>query len=143
MYLNIQQHAFGDAPDKTYFAVVYVRCILSTSDICVSLLTSKVRVFPLQSQSLLCQELCAALFLADALNVILKDIHLPIQNTIACTDSTKTLAFLPPEPYRWQPFVDNRVSIPSVRWYHVPGICNPVPLGTSGFLPSQRVTNDL
>ncbi|GFS83826.1 uncharacterized protein TNCV_611361 [Trichonephila clavipes] len=51
------------------------------------------------------------------------------------------------EPYRWQPFVANRVSkiqttIPSVEWCHVSGIENPADLGTRGLLPSQLVAHD-
>ncbi|GFX67857.1 integrase catalytic domain-containing protein [Trichonephila clavipes] len=66
--------------------------------------------------------------------------------TIAGTDSTITLAWLKTEPYRWQPFVANRVSkiqtlIPSVEWCHVSGIENPADL-SRGLLPSQLVAHD-
>ncbi|GFY26312.1 integrase catalytic domain-containing protein [Trichonephila clavipes] len=69
-----------------------------------------------------------------------------IPPTSAWTDSTITLAWLKTEPYRWQPFVANRVSkiqtIPSVEWCHVSGIENPADLGTKGLLPSQLVAHD-
>ncbi|GFX66181.1 integrase catalytic domain-containing protein [Trichonephila clavipes] len=80
-----------------------------------------------------------------------KELHLiekmKIPRTIAWTDSTITLAWLKTEPYRWQPFVANRVSkiqttIPSVEWCHVSGIENPADLGTRGLLPSQLVAHD-
>ncbi|GFY46641.1 integrase catalytic domain-containing protein [Trichonephila inaurata madagascariensis] len=62
-------------------------------------------------------------------------------------DSTITLAWLKTEPYRWQPFVANRVSkiqtiIPSVEWCHVSGIEKPADLGTRGLLPSQLLAHD-
>ncbi|GFX50988.1 integrase catalytic domain-containing protein [Trichonephila clavipes] len=61
-------------------------------------------------------------------------------------DNTE-VSWLKTEPYRWQPFVANRVSqiqttIPSVEWCHVSGIENPADLGTRGLLPSQLVAHD-
>ncbi|GFY08243.1 integrase catalytic domain-containing protein [Trichonephila clavipes] len=76
-----------------------------------------------------------------------REFPLSIHKTIAWTDSTITLAWLKTEPYRWQPFVANRVSkiqttIPSVEWCHVSGIENPADLGTRGLLPPQLVAHD-
>ncbi|GFX76187.1 integrase catalytic domain-containing protein [Trichonephila clavipes] len=87
------------------------------------------------------------LLLYNVLQVVLREFPLSIHRTIAWTDSTITLAWLKTEPYRWQPFVANRVSkiqttIPSVEWCHVSGIENPADLGTRGLLPSQLVAHD-
>ncbi|GFT34756.1 jerky-like protein [Trichonephila clavipes] len=76
------------------------------------------------------------------------EIHAFCDSSNHCLDdSTITLAWLKTEPYRWQPFVANRVSkiqttIPSVEWCHVSGIENPADLGTRGLLPSQLVAHD-
>ena len=82
-YDSFELHSFCDASEKAHFAAVYLCCVLSNSDICVSLLSSKTRVAPLKSQSLPRLELCAALLLADVLQIVLKDINLPIQKTLA------------------------------------------------------------
>ncbi|GFT02235.1 uncharacterized protein TNCV_84881 [Trichonephila clavipes] len=145
-YIQLEIHAFCDSSVRAYCTAIYLKCIASES-ISVSLLTSKTRVAPLKTQSLPRLELCAALLLSNVLQVVLREFPLSIHRTIAWTDSTITLAWLKTEPYRWQPFVANRVSkiqttIPSVEWCHVSGIENPADLGTRGLLPSQLVAHD-
>ncbi|GFV78772.1 integrase catalytic domain-containing protein [Trichonephila clavipes] len=145
-YIQLEIHAFCDSSVRAYCTAIYLKCIASES-ISVSLLTSKTRVAPLKTQSLPRLELCAALLLSNVLQVVLREFPLSIHRTIAWTDSTVTLAWLKTEPYRWQPFVANRVSkiqttIPSVEWCHVSGIENPADLGTRGLLPSQLVAHD-
>ncbi|GFW92304.1 integrase catalytic domain-containing protein [Trichonephila clavipes] len=145
-YIQLEIHAFCDSSVRAYCTAIYLKCIASES-ISVSLLTSKTRVTPLKTQSLPRLEHCAALLLSNVLQVVLREFPLSIHRTIAWTDSTITLAWLKTEPYRWQPFVANRVSkiqttIPSVEWCHVSGIENPADLGTRGLLPSQLVAHD-
>ncbi|GFX02235.1 integrase catalytic domain-containing protein [Trichonephila clavipes] len=145
-YLQLEIHAFCDSSVRAYCTAIYLKCITSEC-ISVSLLTSKTRVAPLKTQSLPRLELCATLLLSNVLQVVLREFPSSIHRTIACMDSTITLAWLKTEPYCWHPFVDNRVSkiqttIPSVEWCHVSGIENPADLGTRGLLPSQLVAND-
>ncbi|GFS80422.1 integrase catalytic domain-containing protein [Trichonephila clavipes] len=145
-YIQLEIHAFCDSSVRAYCTAIYLKCIASES-ISVSLLTSKTRVAPLKTQSLPRLELCAALLLSNVLQVVLREFPLSIHRTIAWTDSTITLAWLKTEPYRWQPFVANRVSkiqttIPSVEWCHVSGIENPADLGTRELLPYQLVAHD-
>ncbi|GFX07030.1 uncharacterized protein TNCV_1556331 [Trichonephila clavipes] len=145
-YIQLEIYAFCDSSVRAYCTAIYLKCIASES-ISVSLLTSKTKVAPLNTQSLPRLELCAALLLVNVLQVVLRKFPLSIHRTIAWTDSTITLAWLKTEPYRWQPFVANRVSkiqttIPSVEWCHVSGIQNPDDLGTRRLLPSQPVGHD-
>ncbi|GFV91431.1 DUF1758 domain-containing protein [Trichonephila clavipes] len=145
-YIQLEIHAFCDSSVRAYCTAIYLKCIASVS-MSVSLLTSKTRVAPLKTQSLPRLELCEALLLSNVLQVVLREFPLSIHRTIAWTDLTITLSWLKTEPYRWQPFVANRVSkiqttIPSVEWCHVSEIENPADLGTRGLLPSQLVAHD-
>ena len=149
-YVSIELHSFCNASEKAYCAAVYVCHVLSNSDICVSLLTSKTKVAPLKSQSLPHLELCAALFLADVLQIVLKDINLPIQKAIAIawTYSTITLAWLAREPYQYQPFVANTAAeihstLPTEMQCYVPGTSNPSDLSIIGLLPSQLMNDNM
>lgn len=51
--IEIEFQTLCDASENAYCAAVYVRCILSISDICVSVLTFKTKVSPLNTRSLL------------------------------------------------------------------------------------------
>ena len=116
--------------------------VLPNSDICVSLLiTYRSRVAPLSSQFLPQSEFYSALLLADVLLVVLNNIKLQTQKTVAWTDSTITWAWFASESYRWQLFMEKRVAkihstIPSMKWCHVPGTSDPADFGTRSLLLS-------
>lgn len=141
-YQDVQVHAFCDASERAYCAVIYIRSINIDSSISVRLLTAKTRVAPIKQLSLPRLELCSALLLANLLEVVLPCIDVPVSSSYAWTDSTVVLAWLSSEHRRWLPFVANRVArirdaIPGVKWNHVPGKENPADCATRGLFPSE------
>ncbi|KAG8175047.1 hypothetical protein JTE90_026026 [Oedothorax gibbosus] len=143
----VEIHAFCDASEKAYCAVLYARSISSDS-IRTVLPTSKTRVAPLKVQSLPRLELCSALLLSNLLSSTLPHLDIPISAVFAWSDSQITLAWISSEPSRWKPFVANRVSqiqelVPEARWNFVRGLENPAACGTRGLTPSELVTCDL
>ncbi|XP_035213254.1 uncharacterized protein LOC118187155 [Stegodyphus dumicola] len=134
--------AFCDASEKGYCAAIYLRSVSRNLDIKVTLLTSKTRVAPLKVQSLPRLELCAAVLLVNLLKSVLEHLEFPIRKVLAWTDSTVVLSWISAEPYRWVPFVANRVAkiqntIPNVRWNHINGKRNPADSGTRGMFPAE------
>ncbi|XP_035227769.1 uncharacterized protein LOC118199973 [Stegodyphus dumicola] len=73
---------------------------------------------------------------------MLEHLEFPIRKVLAWTDSTVVLSWISAEPYRWVPFVANRVAkiqntIPNVRWNHINGKRNPADSGTRGMFPAE------
>ncbi|XP_035222191.1 uncharacterized protein LOC118195067 [Stegodyphus dumicola] len=102
--------AFCDASEKGYCAAIYLRSVSRNLDIKVTLLTSKTRVAPLKVQSLPRLELCAAVLLVNLLKSVLEHLEFPIRKVLAWIDSTAVLSWISAEPYRWVPFIANRVA---------------------------------
>ncbi|KMQ83668.1 hypothetical protein RF55_19391, partial [Lasius niger] len=138
----VEIHAFCDASQSAYCAVVYIRSVTIDHGIKVSLLTSKTRVAPVKTVSLPRLELCSALLLTNLLEAVLPTLNINISKCFAWSDSRVTLAWIASEPRRWLPFVANRVAkiqeaVPDIEWNHIPGADNPADCGTRGLLPSQ------
>ncbi|GFX91828.1 integrase catalytic domain-containing protein [Trichonephila clavipes] len=140
--IDVQVHGFCDSSEKAYCAVIYIRSKDATQTVVSRLLTSKTRVSPVKPQSLPRLELCSALLLANLLQATLPTLTVSISETFAWSDSKITLAWLKPDPRRWQPFVANRVAqiqelTPNVHWNFVSGLENPADCGTRGIPPTK------
>ncbi|KAG8183962.1 hypothetical protein JTE90_005192 [Oedothorax gibbosus] len=134
----VEIHAFFNASEKAYCAVLYARSISSDS-IRIVLPRSKTRAAPLKVQSSPRLELCSVLLLSNLLSSTLPHLDISISALFAWSDSQITLVWINSEPPRGKPFVANRVSkiqelVPEARWNFVRGLENPADCGTSSNL---------
>ena len=129
--VEIQMHAFSDASEHAYAAVVFLH---SRDDgrIDVKLAASKSKVSPMTKQSIPRLELLGALSLAQLVDKFKESIG-EIHKTIYWTDSMTTLCWITNQRV-WKQYVEHRVEeIHSLTskdsWRHCPGHLN---LSTSG-----------
>ena len=135
--VEIQMHAFSDASEHAYVAVVFLRSCYDDGRIDVRLAASKSKVSPMTKQSIPRLELLGALSvarLADKFKVSIGEIH----KTSYWTDSMTTLCWIKNQRV-WKQNVQHRVEeIRSLTskdsWRHCPGHLNPADL------PSRALT---
>ncbi|XP_073956539.1 uncharacterized protein [Choristoneura fumiferana] len=140
---------FADASEKCYGAVIYLRIGSLTSPASsVSLLCARSRLAPLKKITLARLELCAAHLLAQLVQAVLKvfNARCKVNNIIAFSDSTITLAWIHSSPHRWQTFIANRTSaiqeiIAPQFWHHIPGHENPSDLISRPVTPNKLIDN--
>lgn len=134
---SVTLQGFSDASSLAYGAVVYVRCAHADGPTTVSLLASKSRVAPIQTQTIPRLELCGAVLLSrllESIRTIPEYAHTDCQ---CWSDSTIVLSWLTGEPVKKDVFVANRIShiqsmLPGVTWRHVPSGDNPADLVSRG-----------
>ncbi|XP_044165233.1 uncharacterized protein LOC122949165 [Acropora millepora] len=139
---KVQLHAFSDASEHAYAAVVFLRSCYEDGRIHVRLAASKSKVAPMTSQSIPRLELLGALSLARLVNkfkVSTGDIH----KTIYWTDSMTTLCWIKNQRV-WKSYVQHRVD--EIRhlttkdsWRHCPGHLNPADLPSRGLTAKALV----
>ncbi|CAL8119444.1 unnamed protein product [Orchesella dallaii] len=142
-----QLHAFSDASERAYGAVVYARNVNQNGKCSVFMLASKSRVAPLKQISLPRLELCGAVLATELLTSIRRAICLECE-VFCWTDSMIVLQWLASHPRRWQTFVANRVSLiqvsyPFQNWNHVKGSENPADLISRGTTAVELCENQL
>ncbi|XP_059050688.1 uncharacterized protein LOC131845624 [Achroia grisella] len=142
-------HAFADASQSAYAAVVYLRVIDNDGRVYVHLVTAKTKVAPIEKQlSIPRLELCGAALAAKLLFEVSQIMEVPKENLYAWSDSTVVLAWLRGLPSRWTTFVSNRVSeilniIDSDQYRHVDTKLNPADCASRGLQPSELKTHTL
>lgn len=145
---SIQIHGFCDASKDAYGAVIYSRSIDSQGAIHTNIITSKVKVSPLNQVSIPRLELCGAVLLVRLLNKI-KIIFETMNVEYFCwTDSMIFLHWISSPPRRWQTFVANRTSevitsFPPSHWRHIGSKQNPADVASRGISPAELVNHHL
>jgi hypothetical protein len=146
---GIELHVFGDAAEKGYGAVVYLRVPQSDGTFTASLVVAKARVAPLKKVSLPRLELLGSLLAARLLRFVLKALKLPDSTRYYCwTDSMVALSWIKGSPAKWKQFVANRVSeiqelSSPASWFFCPGKENPADLTTRGVQADTLVSSKL
>ena len=138
---SIQIHAFSDASQAAYAAVVYLRILYDSGELDIKFLASKAKVSPLKKQSIPRLELIGAALMAklvSTINSTLQDelgYYKPIK-TYYWVDSMATLCWIVNNRH-WKQFVRRRVEqilqfSSREDWYFFPGALNPADLPSRG-----------
>ena len=145
---GLEIHAFGDASEKGYGTVVYLRLPQGNGTYQVSFVLAKARVAPLKKITLPRLELLGALLTARLLVFVRKTLKVQEVEYKCWTDSTVALGWIQGDPSRWKPFVANRVleiqdlTNPS-NWSHCSGKDNPADLVSRGMFAEDLTTSQL
>ena len=87
-------HAFSDASKDAIGASIYLRLFNDRGEICTALLFGQSKVAPAQTTSIPRLELCAAVLASQAVNKIVKEIDMEINEITFYTDSKVVLSYI-------------------------------------------------
>ena len=146
---SIQLHVFADASESAYGANVYIR--VTTSNTCSShLLASKMRVAPLNGETIPQLELMAASTLANLMTVVYEALicTVKVNAVFNWTDSQIVWWWINGESKLLRQFVQNRVQkIRSLwskeHWRYCPSELNPGDIASRGAKSSVIASSDL
>ena len=143
---HVEIHAFGDASESGYGAVVYLR-ILFEGKYHVSLCAARSRVAPLKKVSLPRLELLSALVCARLTDFVHTSLKLGNVKKFCYSDSEISLFWIKGDPLRFKTFIANRVSeiqglVPPSNWQHCPGRYNPADIASRGLMASELKSCD-
>lgn len=143
-----QIHAFCDASESAYGAVVYARSESADGTVAIQFITAKTKVAPIQQITVPRLELCAAVLLSKLLAYVGSTLNLEEMDYYAWSDSQVVLAWIRKLPRQWKTFVANRVSFIQSstspdRWRYVPSASNPADCASRGVMPSDLAPHPL
>ncbi|GFV42626.1 uncharacterized protein TNCV_842961 [Trichonephila clavipes] len=128
-------------------AAVYCKSKNLNSETLVQLITSKSRVEPIKSLTILRLELCAAVLLAKLVKRVVAALQLESAELYRWSDSMIVLTWLRKEPMDLKTFVQNRVAkiqeLYNQLWRHVPSDQNPADLVSRGVDPDKLLQQNL
>lgn len=143
-------HAFCDASEAAYAAVIYVKTITVDRNVTVRLVQSKTKVAPLKKLSIPRLELCAAHLNARLAEVVLNEFGEQIKNCFFWTDSEIVVGWLDKASSQLKTFVANRVAAIQHKtiekgfcWNWVAGESNPADIASRGICPSKIIDDKL
>lgn len=145
---KITLHAFGDASEKAYGAVVYARCENAENEISVRLVAAKSRVAPVKTVSIPRLELLSAVLCLKLTLAICAALNICVNDCNFWTDSMNVLHWIRNRSSKFKPFVANRVGeiqqlSKPLQWRHVIGKQNPADIVSRGLSVSKLKTSEL
>lgn len=105
-----QLHHFADASQHAYGTVTYLCLTNSKDDVHCSFIIGKSRLSPLKQLTIPCLELSAAIVAMQLDGMVMKEIGIPVNQSIFWTDSTCVLGYITNEDKRFHTFVANCVA---------------------------------
>ena len=144
---DIELHIFCDASEKAYGAVAYLKFQFMKNKPHCSFVMAKNRLAPIKTISLPRLELNAAVLGIRLYKSIIKELDLPISQTMFWTDSTLVLQYLRNETQRFKTYVANRVTeildeSSISQWHHVPSESNPADICSRGVVSPIDLLNN-
>lgn len=146
--LRIELHVFCDASEASYGTCIYVRSLNENGTYTILLLCAKSRVAPLKNITLPRLELSGALLAARLSDFAVKSLNMSIDQIFYWCDSSITLTWILDEPYKWKPFVGNRVAevqelTNKHDWRHIRSGDNPADIISRGINPHELMDSTL
>lgn len=137
-----QLHVFGDASERAYGSVAYLRTTDNKGDVHIAFILARSRVAPKKCLSMPRLELSAALTGAQLVKLIQAELTIPIHEVICWSDSTTVLHWLQSESCRYKVFVGTRVAeiqtlTDVASWRYVDSPRNPADHITRGLTLSE------
>jgi len=143
---DCEGHVFGDAPERAYGAVIYLKSITDDT-VTVRLICSKARLAPTKRVTLPRLELLAALVATRLLRYFCQSTECDISKATLWGDSAIALAWIRGNPNRWKTFVCNSFTeifeyTAPFQWRHCPGSENPADILSRGLHAHDLTTSN-
>ena len=141
-----QLHHFAEASQYAYGAVTYLRLNNSKGDIYCSFIIGKMQLSPLKQFTIPLLKLSAAVVAMRLDRMVMKEIGIPVDQSIFWTDGTYVLGYIANEDKRFHTFVANCVTaIHEVtsppQWKHVSTKQNPADDASRGLTAEALLKN--
>ncbi|XP_055374926.1 uncharacterized protein LOC129607776 [Condylostylus longicornis] len=148
MSSRIELHAFSDASEKAFGAVVYVRSIDVSGTITSKMLCSKSRVAPKKILTIPRLELCAAKLAVELMIKVKEAFQVKADATYYWTDSQIILSWIKSESSAFKIFVAHRVAFIQEftriqEWNYVNTKSNPADLISRGTTADKLMDSEL
>ena len=145
--IDVQLHAFSDASERAYAAVVYLRVVYSDGRIETRLIASKTRVSPIKKQTIPRLELLGAVILSWLATTIRKALPKPVNRITYWVDSRTVLCWIQNDKH-WKQYVKHHVDeirqlTAKKNWRHCPGAQNPADMPSHGLTGNEMVDNSV
>lgn len=141
--ISVELHGFGDASEKAYGGVVYIRIRTGTLVSC-QLIASKSKVAPIGGETIPRLELLSGLALARLMSHVRRELEgkYKIDRVVCWLDSEIALWWITGTGKEYKLFIQNRVVeirrlIDPKSWRHVPTDQNPADVLSRGSLASE------
>ena len=134
---DVQLHAFCDASEDAYGAVIYLRMNYSSGKISTQLVAAKTKVAPIKSTSIPRMELMGAVLAVRLAKNIAETYNIKSCEIQYWSDSQNVLWWIHGKSKRYKPFVGNRIAeiqthSEPANWHHISTKSNPADFMTRG-----------